>query len=68
MTSPRYPQIEVRLASDKPLALIGATREALRRAGVPKPEIRDFSARAFASDDPYGVCCQWVRIVVRAPM
>ena len=67
MTSPRYPEIEVRLASDKPLALIGATREALRRAGVPKPEIHDFSARAFASDDPYAVCRQWVRIVVRAP-
>ena len=64
MTTPRYPDIEVRLASTHPVALIGATRLALRRAGVPRPEIQDFSALAFASDDAPSVCREWVRLVM----
>ncbi len=63
MTSPRYPEIEVRVASAHPLVLIGATRQALRRAGVAKPQIQDFSAQAFASADAPAVCRQWVRLI-----
>jgi hypothetical protein len=64
MTRPRYPEIEVRVASARPPLLIGATRQALRRAGVAKPQIDDFSAEAFASDDAHSVCRRWVRLVV----
>lgn len=65
MHSPRYPEIEVRVTSDHPLALIGATRWALRRAGIDKPEIRVFSQQAFASpDDAPRVCREWVQLVV----
>ena len=67
MTSPRYPEIEVRVSSSHPLVLIGATRQALRRAGVGKPQIHDFSAQAFASDDAPSICRQWVRVVVHPP-
>lgn len=67
MTSPRYPEIEVRVTSAHPLALIGATRLALRRAGIDKPQIQDFSAQAFSSDDADRVCREWVRLVGPAP-
>jgi hypothetical protein len=66
MTSPRYPEIEVRVASAHPLVLIGATRQALRRAGIARPQIQDFSDQAFASDDAPAVCRQWVRVVAPA--
>jgi hypothetical protein len=66
-TRPRYPEIEVRVARPHPLLVIGATRQALRRAGVAKPQIDDFSAQAFASDDPPSVCRRWVRLVVQLP-
>lgn len=63
MTNPRYPEIEVRVTSAHPLALIGATRLALRRAGIEKPQIQDFSAQAFSSGDADRVCREWVRLV-----
>jgi hypothetical protein len=65
-TGPRYPEIEVRVARAKPPLMIAATREALRRAGVAKIEIDDFSARAFASTEAEEVCRQWVSLVVQA--
>jgi hypothetical protein len=64
MTTPCYPDIEVRVAKTHPPLLIGATREALRRAGVGKSQIDDFSAEAFASGDAFSVCRRWVRLVV----
>jgi hypothetical protein len=66
MTLPRYPEIEVRVAKAEPLLAIAATRQALRRAGVAKHHIDDFSARAFTSDDPIAVCQRWVSLVVRS--
>lgn len=63
MTRLRYPEIEVEVATTHPLLMIAATRQALRRAGVAKPQIDDFSAQAFASDDPPSVCRRWVRVV-----
>jgi hypothetical protein len=62
--APRYPEIEVRVASAHPPLLIAATREALRRAGVAKPLIDDFSAQAFTSGDAPSVCRRWVRLAV----
>lgn len=67
MANPRYPDIEVKVHSEHPLALIGATRFALRRAGIGKPEIRSFSDQAFTSADARRVCRQWVSLVVQPP-
>ena len=64
MTTPRYPDIEVRVTKPHPPLVIGATRQALRRAGVAKSQIDDFSTEAFASDDAPSVCRRWVRLVV----
>jgi hypothetical protein len=64
MPAPRYPEIEVRVAKPHPPLVIAATRAALRRAGVAKPQIDDFSAQAFASADAPSVCRRWVRLVV----
>jgi hypothetical protein len=64
-SGPRYPEIEVRVARARPPLLIAATREALRRAGVAKVEIDEFSSQAFASNEAEEVCRQWVRLVVR---
>jgi hypothetical protein len=61
---PRHPGIEVRVASAHPLVLVGATRQALRRAGVARAEIDAFSAEAFASGDVPSVCRRWVRLTV----
>ncbi|MEM7479775.1 MAG: hypothetical protein AAF481_01265 [Acidobacteriota bacterium] len=62
----RYPKIEVSSRSAHPLALIGATRQALRRAGIGRPEIEQFSGQAFGSGDPATICGRWVRLTVEA--
>jgi hypothetical protein len=59
----RYPEIRVRLRTTNPLALVAAVRQALRRAGVERAEIRLFSAQAMAEADPNHVlriCREWV--------
>ncbi|MDH3253475.1 MAG: hypothetical protein OEM62_00650 [Acidobacteriota bacterium] len=61
----RHPNIRVNLASRNPYALIAAVREELRRAGVGREEIRQFSDEAFAETDPLGiqrVCRAWVAL------
>lgn len=55
------------LAGARPLVLIGATRQALRRAGVARTEIDDFSASAFAAAAVAALCRRWVRLVVIDP-
>lgn len=67
MVNPRYPEIEVRVHSVHPMAVIGATRFAMRRAGVAKPEIRSFSDQAFTSGDATRVCREWVSLVLQPP-
>ena len=67
MTGPRYPKIEVRVAKAEPLLVIAATRQALRRAGIARRCIDDFSAEAFTSDDPLAVCRRWVSLLVGVP-
>ena len=62
---PRYPDLEVALCSDNPLALIAAVRQALRHGRVDREEIRRFSDSAFRHGDPElrrAVCRQWVSV------
>lgn len=61
----RYPQIRVTLDSESPLALVAHIRLELRRAGVGRSEIQEFSGEALAYDDPKSirkVCSKWVGI------
>jgi hypothetical protein len=61
----RYPQIRVSLDSANPMALVSKIRLELRRAGVGRLEIQQFSGEALTLDDPEGireVCSQWVGI------
>lgn len=62
---PRYPQIQVTLHSRNPLALVGAVRLALRRAGIDPDEIHCFSDQAMASPSAGSlrrVCADWVEV------
>jgi hypothetical protein len=63
---PRYPEIEVRVAKARPPLMIAATREGLRRAGVARVEIDEFSSQAFASNEAEEVCRRWVSLIVQA--
>lgn len=59
----RYPHLRVRLRTPNSLALVAAVRHELRRAGVEREEIEEFTAEAMAVDDPdraRDVCGQWV--------
>ena len=65
MSDPRYPNIHVRVDSPNPSALVSALRTALRRAGVEKSEIADFSQQALGSGSPdkaREVCSRWAWI------
>ena len=57
---PRYPDLRVSVRSANPFALVAATREELRLAGVQASEIRDFSDQALST----GVDRDLVRQVV----
>lgn len=59
---PLYPDLQISLRTDHPLALVSATRLALRRAGKDAREIERFTRDALASEDPRGLCSRWVRI------
>lgn len=63
---PRYPQLRVSLRTRNPLALVSATRLALRRAGTDRTEIERFTRDALTSADPRGLCREWVRLEVGA--
>ena len=63
---PRYPDLEVSLHSDNPLALIAAVRQALRQARVERQLIGEFSDAAFHHANPEErrrVCRRWVSVV-----
>lgn len=63
--APRYPQIQVRIASRNPLALVAAVRFALRQARVDPGEIQRFSEEALAipgGDSRRRVCARWVDV------
>jgi hypothetical protein len=62
---PRFPEVEVSLRSNNPVALIAAVRLALRQAHVDQELIGEFSDRAFETADPQRqrrVCRSWVSI------
>lgn len=65
--SPRYPELRVSLRTDNPLALVSATRLALRRAGTDRQEIERFTRDALKSTDPRSLCSRWVRVDEPAP-
>jgi len=66
--TPRYPAARVSSKSRKPLALLAATRLALRRAGVPQDEMERFSADASIAESDAGsdtlirVCSRWAKL------
>lgn len=60
--SPRYPDLEVSLRTEHPLALVSATRLALRRAGMDPSEIESFTRTALSSADPRRACSRYVRL------
>lgn len=61
-TSPRFPDLQVSLRTDNPLALVSATRLVLRRAGLDAGEIASFTRSALSSPDPRAACSRYVRI------
>jgi hypothetical protein len=63
--SPRYPELEVSIRSENPLALIAAVRQALRQARIDRREIGEFSDAAFREPSPdrrRAVCRSWVSV------
>ncbi len=65
MRGPRYPNLKVKTRSANPFALVSATRQAMRRAGVQEDEIDRFSEVALEADDPQNqceICSRWVDI------
>ena len=66
-TSPRYPAARVRHTSRKPLALLAATRFALRRAGVEQAEMDLFLQDAAPASEAgletlESVCARWASV------
>ena len=68
MMPPRYPDIEVRLYSRNPLALVSAVRTAMRVSSVAASEIDRFTAEAMSHEEPervHDVCSEWAHVEVR---
>lgn len=66
---PRYPDVQVRLHTENPFALVSAVRLALRRSQVGAGEIRRFTEEAFRSEEPSrmrDVCSSWATVEVVA--
>lgn len=57
------PELPLTLRTDNPLALISATRLALRRAGRDRREIDRFTRDALESPDPRSVCSRFARLL-----
>ncbi len=68
MMPPKYPDIEVRLHSRNPLALVSAVRSAMRVRRVDASEIDRFTDEAMShQEEPervQDVCSEWARIKV----
>lgn len=63
---PRYPGIAVRVRSRNPLVLVSSVRQALRRAGLPRDQVRSFSSEALENTEGRSsleVCEAWVRLL-----
>jgi len=69
LMAPRYPEIQVRLRSNNPFALISAVRLALRTSHVDQGEILRFTEEALRTDEPKRmrqVCSDWAEVEVMA--
>ncbi len=69
LMTPRYPEINVRLRSDNPFALVSAIRLALRRSQVDPGVISRFTEEALANEEPQRmrqVCSDWAEVEVTA--
>ena len=65
--APRYPDIQVRLRSRNPYALISAVRLALRQAHVDEAEVLRFTEEALEEEEPRRmrqVCDSWADVAV----
>lgn len=65
--APRYPDIQVRLHSRNPYALVSAVRMAMRQAAVDASEVERFTVQAFEDEEPgrmLEVCRSWARVSV----
>lgn len=64
---PRYPDVEVRLvgADGNAFAILARVREAMRRGGVPKGEITQFTSAATSGDyhNLIRTCMEWVTVL-----
>jgi hypothetical protein len=61
----RYPQLRIAVHSRHPLVWVSGVRQALRRAGADRGEIRRFSDAALGAAEPEGirrVCASWARV------
>ncbi len=64
---PRYPEIQVRLHSRNPFALVSAIRLALRRSHVDAGEIDRFTEEALRDEEPRRVreiCRSWAAVEI----
>jgi hypothetical protein len=63
---PKHPEIEVQLTGEdgNAFAILGKVQRALRRAGVPEDECKQFVTEATAGDynNLLRVCMQWVEV------
>ena len=62
---PRYPEIQVRLHSRNPFALISAVRQGLRHSHVDVHEIDRFTEEALSEQEPEKmreVCADWAAV------
>lgn len=67
MLMPRYPEIQVRLHSRNPFALVSAVRQALRRSHVDAGEIDRFTEEALQEEEPRRVreiCQEWAAVEI----
>ncbi len=65
MMAPRYPDVQVRLRSRNPYALVSAVRLALRQAQVDEAEVFRFTEQAFEDEEPRRmreICRNWASI------
>ncbi len=67
--APRYPDIQVKLHSRNPYALISAVRLALRQAQVDESEIFRFTEEALEVEEPHRmrkICDSWADVSVHS--
>ena len=67
MTEPKFPNVEVQLSDEDGNAfmVISRVRVALKRAGVPKEQIEDYSAEAMSGDyeNVIATTMRWVEVL-----